>query len=373
MPARLTLQVANLEKTFTRGHPVVKGVSFSIAEGEIVALLGPSGCGKTSTLRLVAGLEAATGGSIWIGDQVVDSVAAGVFVPPQKRNIGMVFQSYAVWPHMTVAENVRYPLKSKQYKASEGADVNARVAELLDLVGLAKLANRPVTSLSGGQMQRVALARSLVYRPKLLLLDEPLSNLDAKLRVRLREDLRRILKATNVTALYVTHDQEEAIVIGDRIGIMDEGELIQINDVLDLYNRPLTSFVADFTGATNELVGKVVKQDAENVVVSLDGGSLIDVMAVAPVCVGAIVTVRTRPGNIILYAKDNPATTNTIVGEVIKRTFLGVSIIYDVKIAGSTVQSIESGSRMKLNVGDLVQVHFDPRLTWAYNRAQALN
>src|SRR6478736_8776977 len=208
-----TLDVTDLRKQFSIGRPAIDGVSFAVPAGEIVVLLGPSGCGKTTTLRCVAGLEHPTGGRISIGDRVVSEPARGLLVSPRERDIGMVFQSYAVWPHMTVRQNVAYPLK---HRKNGGGDITAKVNETLELVGLGDYSERPVVSLSGGQMQRVALARSMVYRPQLLLLDEPLSNLDAKLRLRLRDDLRVILKMTGMTGLYVTHDQAEAVVLGDR-------------------------------------------------------------------------------------------------------------------------------------------------------------
>ena len=183
-----TLEVTDLRKQFSIGRPAIDGVSFAVPAGEIVVLLGPSGCGKTTTLRCVAGLEHPTAGAISIAGRVVSSPARGILVPPRLRNIGMVFQSYAVWPHMTVRQNVVYPLKHRKIAR---ADAGRKVDEVLELVGLSEYADRPVVALSGGQMQRVALARSIVYRPQLLLLDEPLSNLDAKLRLRLRDDLRR--------------------------------------------------------------------------------------------------------------------------------------------------------------------------------------
>src|SRR6185437_10272608 len=199
-----TLDVTGLHKQFAVGRPAIDGVSFAVPAGEIVVLLGPSGCGKTTTLRCVAGLEHPSAGVISIGSRVVSSPEQGILLPPRQRDIGMVFQSYAVWPHMTVRQNVVYPLKHRRIGRAEAARM---VEEVLALVGLSEYAERPVVALSGGQMQRVALARSIVYRPQLLLLDEPLSNLDAKLRIRLRDDLRRILKSTGMTALYVTHDQ----------------------------------------------------------------------------------------------------------------------------------------------------------------------
>src|SRR5262249_51297432 len=209
-----TLEVKDLRKQFAVGRPAVDGVSFSVPAGEIVVLLGPSGCGKTTTLRCVAGLEHPTGGEISIGGSVVASPARRLLVPTRLRALGMVFQSYAVWPHMTVRQNVIYPLRHRKLSREQAA---RKVEEVLALVGLSEYIDRPVVALSGGQMQRVALARSIVYRPQLLLLDEPLSNLDAKLRLRLRDDLRVILKQTGMTALYVTHHQAEAGVLGDRI------------------------------------------------------------------------------------------------------------------------------------------------------------
>ena len=227
--------VSHLRKQFLVGRPAVDDVSFRIAAGEIVVLLGPSGCGKTTTLRCIAGLEHPTGGTISIGGDEVAAPERGVHVPPRLRNIGMVFQSYAVWPHMTVKQNVNYPLRHRKVPRDE---TDAQGRRVLELVGLSEYAARPVTQLSGGQMQRVALARALVYEPRILLLDEPLSNLDAKLRLRLRDELRRIIKVAKVTALYVTHDQSEAVVLGDRIGVMENGKLMQMSPPVELYNKP---------------------------------------------------------------------------------------------------------------------------------------
>src|SRR5947199_3903215 len=265
-----TLEVTGLRKQFAIGRPAVDGVSFTVPAGEIVVLLGPSGCGKTTTLRCVAGLEHPTDGEISIGGNTVSSPARGILVPPRLRELGMVFQSYAVWPHMTVRQNVVYPLKHRKMTR---ADANRKVDEVLELVGLAEYADRPVVALSGGQMQRVALARSIVYRPQLLLLDEPLSNLDAKLRLRLRDDLRVILKQTGMTALYVTHDQAEAVVLGDRIGVMRDGKLLQMGTPGEIYNRPAEPFVANFTGATNEPTGTLVERNGAFGLVDFGNGS----------------------------------------------------------------------------------------------------
>src|SRR6476660_5232025 len=263
-----TLEVSELRKQFAIGHPAIDGVSFAVPAGEIVVLLGPSGCGKTTTLRCVAGLEHPTSGEISIAGRLVSSPARGVLVPPRSRDLGMVFQSYAVWPHMTVRQNVVYPLKHRKITRTEA---RRKVDEVLALVGLTEYADRPVVALSGGQMQRVALARSIVYRPQLLLLDEPLSNLDAKLRFRLRDDLRIILKQTGMTALYVTHDQAEAVVLGDRIGVMRDGKLLQMGTPDQIYNRPADLFVANFTGATNEITGTLIERNGRFGVVDIGG------------------------------------------------------------------------------------------------------
>src|ERR1700753_3868837 len=264
-----TLEVSDLRKQFAIGRPAIDGVSFSVPAGEIVVLLGPSGCGKTTPLRCVAGLEHPTSGEISIGGKVVSSPERGILVPPRARELGMVFQSYAVWPHMTVRQTVVYPLKHRKISRE---DARRMVDEALALVGLSEYAERPVVALSGGQMQRVALARSIVYRPQLLLLDETLSNLDAKLRLRLRDDLRVILKQTGMTALYVTHDQAEAVVLGDRICVMRDGKLLQMGSPDDIYNRPADLFVANFTGATNELPGTLVERDGTFGTVDFGGG-----------------------------------------------------------------------------------------------------
>src|SRR3954469_11838242 len=289
------LIVSHLRKQFAVGRPAVDGVSFEVPAGEIVVLLGPSGCGKTTTLRCVAGLEQPTAGTISIAGKVVTSPDQAVFVPPRLRNIGMVFQSYAVWPHMTVLQNVIFPLKQRRTPKAQAA---RQAAEALELVGLAEYAERPVVSLSGGQMQRVALARSIVYRPQLLLLDEPLSNLDAKLRLRLRDDLRVILKQTGMTALYVTHDQAEAVVLGDRIGVMRDGKLLQMDTPDAIYNRPADLFVANFTGATNELAGTLVSRNGAFGTVDFGEGRRGEVALLHSLGPDEKVRIALRPENI---------------------------------------------------------------------------
>src|SRR5882762_1268714 len=287
-----SLDVRDLRKQFATGRPAVDGVSFHVPTGEIVVLLGPSGCGKTTTLRCVAGLEHSTAGRISIGGRLVSSPVDGVQVPARLRNIGMVFQSYAVWPHMTVWQNVAYPLR---HRRESRAEIERKVGDILELVGLAEFAQRPVVALSGGQMQRVALARSLVYQPQLLLLDEPLSNLDANLRLRLRDDLREIIKRTGVTALYVTHDQAEAVVLGDRIGVMRDGKLLQIGAPGEIYNRPADLFVASFTGATNELAGTLIERNGKFGMVDFGDGKRGEAALLHALEVGDKVRIALRP------------------------------------------------------------------------------
>lgn len=225
------------------GTEVVKGFSFSVQDGEFVAFLGPSGCGKTTCLRMIAGLEKNTSGQIFIGDKKVSDPETNLFVPPEKRNVGMVFQSYAVWPHMNVFDNVAFPLKVSKTPSKE---MQERVEKVLEIVELDGLGQRLPNQLSGGQQQRVALARGLVAEPDVLLLDEPLSNLDAKLREKMRKDIRQIQQKLKITVVYVTHDQIEATEMSDRMLIMNQGEIVQVGTPQQVKSDPCNPFVADF-------------------------------------------------------------------------------------------------------------------------------
>ncbi|MEX0729800.1 MAG: ABC transporter ATP-binding protein [Aquisalimonadaceae bacterium] len=238
------LKLENLSKAFGADY-AVQGINLDVEHGETVALLGPSGCGKSTTLRMVAGLEQPTDGAIYCEGKVIASVADNLFCPPEKRNIGMVFQAYALWPHKTAYENVAYPLELRRIKASV---VRRKVYESLELVGLAGLEDRPVPRLSGGQQQRVALARALVYEPSILLLDEPFSNLDTKLRTQLRLELKELQKKIKLTTLFVTHDQVEALSVADRVVIMNSGRVEQIDAPGNVYEKSRTRFVRDFLG-----------------------------------------------------------------------------------------------------------------------------
>ncbi|MBV8083573.1 MAG: ABC transporter ATP-binding protein [Chloroflexi bacterium] len=247
------LSLVGVTKSFG-GLQAVDRLSLDVQRGEFFTLLGPSGCGKTTTLRMVAGLEEPTNGSIRLRGRTVAEAEKGVFVPPDKRNLGMVFQSYAIWPHMTVFENVAYPL---QLRRMDGSKIRARVGEVLEQVGLGGLERRPATLLSGGQQQRLALCRALVYEPDLLLLDEPFSNLDAKLREQMRLELKLLHRRLGVTVLFVTHDQLEALSLSDRIAVMNDGRPEQLGSPQELYERPHTVFVRDFLGQTVLLPGTV--------------------------------------------------------------------------------------------------------------------
>jgi iron(III) transport system ATP-binding protein len=361
------LEIENLVKQFSVGKPAVDDVSFDVPAGEIVVLLGPSGCGKTTTLRCVAGLEHPTAGSISIGGRVVSAPERGVLVSPRDRDIGMVFQSYAVWPHMTVRQNVAYPLKHR--KASRGGDINAKVNDTLELVGLREYAERPVTSLSGGQMQRVALARSLVYRPQLLLLDEPLSNLDAKLRERLREDLRRILKQTGMTGLYVTHDQAEAVVLGDRIGVMKDGKLLQMAAPGDIYNRPADAFVANFTGASNVLKGKLLGRTGERATIDLGAAGRIEAWTPQNLSPGDPVRVALRAENVRLGESGN---VNAFKGRIVERHYQGMQTAYGVELGGQRLEVLELGTAARHSEGDIT-VTLPADACWAFREDGAVH
>jgi iron(III) transport system ATP-binding protein len=277
----------------------VNDVDLRVAQGEFVTLLGPSGCGKTTTLRMVAGLEQNTGGRISIDNEIVSDAASRVFVPSERRRLGMVFQSYAIWPHMTVFENVAYPLRVRRRSA---ADINDLVMKTLRLVEMEGFAERPAPALSGGQQQRVAIARALVFEPKVLLLDEPLSNLDAKLRLQMGDEFRAIQKRLGMTTLYVTHDQAEAMALSDRVVVMDRGRIQQVGAPEEIYRYPANRTVAGFFGTPNLLTANV------EACARIDGGRVrLDVVgqgwrgrceAATEVPAGHSVTVMVRPEDI---------------------------------------------------------------------------
>ncbi len=315
--------------------PAVDGVTFEVEEGAFYTLLGPSGCGKTTTLRCVAGLERTDAGRIMVDGRLVSADRPRVFVPPHKRDIGMVFQSYAIWPHMTVFENAAFPLRVARRSIS-GDEIRRRVEEVLGTVQLAGYEDRMATQLSGGQQQRLALARALVRRPKLLLLDEPLSNLDAKLREQMRAEVRDLQRRLGITTLYVTHDQIEALSMSDRIGVMSNGKIVQQGTARDIYQRPTSRFVADFVGSANFLEAEVLSR-SERGMVSLQslGGQL---RATGPQGVepGERVTVTIRPENVRLHTSEY-AAVNVFPGAVEEVVFLGEYLDCRVRVGGMLV------------------------------------
>ncbi len=303
----------------------------TIHDGEFVSLLGPSGCGKTTTLRMVAGFEKATAGRISIGERLVSCSQTGTFLPPEKRNIGMVFQSYAVWPHMDVFSNVAYPLKVRKFPK---AQLRSKVEHVLDLVHLAGLEGRFPNQLSGGQQQRVALARALVAEPALLLLDEPLSNLDAKLRESMRFEIKDVQRRLQITVVYVTHDQAEAMVMSDRIIVMDKGVIQQVDVPRVIYESPINRFVADFIGLINFFHATVLSvqgEEAELEVKEAPGLNPAGTRLFSLTCPGALVTLAVRPEAVSL-AKS--AIEGAIPGRLVRKTYLGNEFEYRISPGG---------------------------------------
>jgi ABC-type Fe3+/spermidine/putrescine transport system ATPase subunit len=307
----------------------VDSVSLTVRRGEIFTLLGPSGCGKTTTLRLVAGLEQPDAGEITLRDRVVASAARHLFVAPNRRNLGMVFQSYAVWPHMTVFDNVAYPLQLRRLPRPL---VREKVARVLELVGLGGMEERPGTLLSGGQMQRLALCRALVYEPDLLLLDEPFSNLDAKLREQMRAEVKLLQRRLGITVLFVTHDQVEALSLSDRIAVMHRGRVEQVGAPRALYERPTSAFVRDFLGQTVVLAGRVAAAGARGdgcVAVTMNGPLAGCTLAgrsttAPPLAAGAAATIAIRPEDIRVAPEDaGVGDAGHLVGTIEALAFVG--------------------------------------------------
>jgi iron(III) transport system ATP-binding protein len=316
----------------------VRDVSLSVAEGELLTLLGPSGCGKSTTLRMIAGFEEPDEGTIAIDGRDVTHVL------PNKRGIGFVFQNYALFPHLTIFENVAYGLR---VQGKPEAEIARAVSDVLELVGLAKYERQQPHQLSGGEQQRVALARAVVFQPRVLLFDEPLSNLDAKLRVEMREQIRALQKRVGITTVYVTHDQEEAMAISERIAVMDRGEVAQDGTAQDLYYRPATEFVARFIGRTNIVTARVLSADA----VEVEG---LTIPFASGLAAGATARLVVRPEMIEL----RPLPSGT--AQVVQHTFLGEKTDYLVKLGGSVLQVTASDHSRKpvLQAGQSVGLHF---------------
>jgi iron(III) transport system ATP-binding protein len=315
------LRVEALVKRFSNDAAAVNGISFSVPKGQLFTLLGPSGCGKSTTLRCIAGLERPEGGSIRIDGRSVYSAEQGVFVNPDKRGIGMVFQSYAIWPHMTVYENVAYALEVKR---TPRAEVRPRVMEALQRVGLEGFAERPAPNLSGGQQQRVALARAIVGRPSLLLFDEPLSNLDAKLRERMRAEIRELQQRLSITAIYVTHDQAEALALSDTIAVMEAGKILALGAPREIYAAPASRFVADFVGSTNIVRGRALAAAAADGTAAVETAfGVVRCRLHGGIAPGDAVELLIRPESVGLATAPSGAAENVWQAAVERVTFLG--------------------------------------------------
>jgi len=329
------IEIKNLYKCF-KDVVAINRIQLEIEKGEMLTLLGPSGCGKTTTLRCIAGLEKPEDGDIVIDGRPLLSKG---FVQPSKRGIGMVFQNYAVWPHMKVFSNVAYGLKLLKISKK---DIRDKVRNVLELVGLGGLDDRYPSQLSGGQQQRVALARALVRNPKVLLLDEPLSNLDAKLREELRFEIKSLVRRMGITAVYVTHDQAEAMVISDRIAVMNAGNVVQIGSAKEIYEQPADRFVADFIGTMNFIAGEIaqVYQDKEQVSVRTDfSDNLLCIMSPAgETKTGTKAYASIRPEDVDVFTEPPQESQNVFKGTIANKAYLGNFLYLFVRVNGTTVR-----------------------------------
>jgi len=354
----MKLTIENLTKSYGEVK-AVNNFNVVVETGKLLVLLGPSGCGKTTTLRCIAGFEKPDTGRITIGDKVVTDPLNGINLPSEKRGLGMVFQSYAIWPHMTVYDNVAYGLKMRKWPRKK---IQERVEQVLVLTGLHGLSGRPAPMLSGGQMQRVALARNLAYRPDVMLLDEPLSNLDSKLRERLRFELREIQLRVGFTAVYVTHDQSEAVSLADEIILMKDGLIEQQGTAEDLFNKPQSAFVADFIGSAN-LVPAVVKGEENNCYL-LETPERVLIKANKNNSVfnkGQSVNLVMRPENINLSKKKKDGSdVNSWAGEVIVPSYLGTQTRYVVSLNNRRFFVTILGSTQAFHANEKVYVSIPP-------------
>jgi ABC-type Fe3+/spermidine/putrescine transport system ATPase subunit len=335
----------------------VDQLSLTIRKGEILTLLGPSGCGKTSTLRMVIGLERVSSGTIYHRRAVVDDPARGQFVPSHKRDMGMVFQSYAIWPHMSVTQNIAYPLQVRGAKRDE---IARRVNHVLELVGLAGFGGRRATELSGGQQQRIAIARSIVFEPDLLLLDEPFSNLDSKLRKQMRGELKVLQRRLGMTVLFVTHDQIEALSLSDRIAVMHQGRVEQLGTPEELYRWPASPLVRDFLGHIISLEGTVTERRGGGAVVTLRDGERIHAgQAHGNVAVGRPCFIAVRPEHVILDTADGCGQlgANDLVATVEAKLFLGDSYEARVKLPSGESVTVNLPADYQTREGAQIRLH----------------
>src|SRR5215471_18466434 len=366
------LAVESLTKIFENSTDRIAGgvrdASFRLDPATFFTLLGPSGCGKTTTLRCIAGLETPDEGRIAVEGRVLFDAKARINVPVEQRSVGMVFQSYAIWPHMTVAENIAFPFTVSRQRRYSRAEIEEGVRRALAIVGLEGFQPRSATRLSGGQQQRVALARAVVHEPRLLLLDEPLSNLDAQLRDEMRGELKRLQSKIGITTVYVTHDQSEALALSDRIAVIDRGTITQIGSPQDIYFRPANPFVARFVGATNLLTGRLL--GSANGKASVEVLSGRQIQCVVPQVIGnaASVAVSIRPESIRLLPRGGGAAAgageNSLAGRVSAVTFLGASRRVDVVSDGVNLQ-VTTPADMALPADGEVLLVFAPERTVA--------
>ena len=318
------VELQNVTKQFTE-FTAVKNTSLAIHQGEFFSMLGPSGCGKTTTLRMIAGFEHPTSGIIrLLGEDIQDK-------PPHRRNVNMVFQNYALFPHLTVFDNVAFGLEIKRMGRAE---IRQRVTDALNMVRLPNLERRKPGQLSGGQQQRVALARALVNRPAVLLLDEPLGALDLKLRKEMQLELKRLQREVGITFIYVTHDQEEALAMSDRIAVMHQGEVLQVDQPNIIYERPVTRFVADFIGVTNFLEGRLVSLDVTRALVEVEGIGQIQANPTAGIAPGQSVTLAVRPERIELKPEPATSSDNQVRGTIVEVVFVGNDTQYFIQLSG---------------------------------------
>jgi len=354
------IEVRNLQVRYQSSQGLVhavQGVSFTVGTGQFYTLLGPSGCGKTTTLRCIAGLETPQEGEIVIDGEVVYSSAKRLVVPTYRRDIGMVFQSYAIWPHMTVYENVAFPLHESRTRMPRTV-IRDKVRRALELVHLGGLENRPAPFLSGGQQQRLALARAIVREPKVLLLDEPLSNLDAKLRESMRFELRALIKRLGITTVYVTHDQLEALTMSDRVSVMNLGRIAQESSPFEIYRRPNDRFVANFIGLANFLEARV-SHPANASGLGEATTSVATLKCILPnnAAVGETVVLVVRPEDITLASSQDRSQGNQLQGKVVSAVFLGDAL--DVRVSvGDSVLQVKLHPSSAISEGDVILLEF---------------
>ena len=348
--AEISLELKEIKKSFTEGEAVLDNISLVISKGEFITLLGSSGCGKTTTLRIIAGLEQPDAGSVWLDGREVTGLE------PNQRDVNTVFQNYALFPHMNVAENIGYGLKLKKVPKNE---IKKKVSQMLELVQLEGYEKRKPSELSGGQKQRVAIARALVNNPKVLLLDEPLGALDLQLRRAMQIELKHLQKKLGITFIYITHDQEEAINMSDRIAVMKDGRIEQIGTPDEIYNHPKTSYVASFVGSANVLKGTVEDIDGETVVLRNSSGTMVCNREKFSVSKGDEETLAVRSEQISVWRE--PKSACSLTGSIVEKTFVGGMLRIVVKLHdGDEVVVSRHGINFDYDIGDQVYLEWEP-------------